>query len=416
MGIPSIASIPGIPGIGGGGGTAYGNGTLTFTGGLITDAVRTTDVEGDGLTPPAGVGIWPAATNLVTNGGFETNTTGWAAYTTETIARSTEWSKFGDASLKVTNLVGSEYNVSYAFTAPGAGTYVVSAWVNVSSDFNGTSIQQSFTDYAGASFGSAQTILAGEIKRISRTITFDAGDLVGALNFFVNGATSAGHFYVDGFQMEAGSIATPYIETDGGTASRVAGRVQQPVSGLLTATQGWFAARLRTGWGNGGASGNPRVAQWRVDGSNRVALLYNNGANLWQTTRVASGTGTSANVAGGTFTSGDTPTVVSAWESTRVRTSLNGGTFTSAADANIPNLAAQTTVDIGSEVGVGDYLYGDVLWYATGSGTLTNADAAALNAFGDTPPTPGQLQSLLLPAAAPTSLWKAVDTSYERIW
>ena len=43
-----------------------------------------------------------ASTNIVTNGGLETNTTGWVAQGTNTIARSTEQARSGAASLKVT--------------------------------------------------------------------------------------------------------------------------------------------------------------------------------------------------------------------------------------------------------------------------------------------------------------------------
>src|SRR3990167_6344341 len=106
MPIPSIATIPSIPSLLGGG-PVYVPDDLTFTGGLITDAVRTTAVEGDGLTPPAGVGIWPAATNLVTNGGFETNTTGWVG-TGGAINRYTSAAKFGTASARVEVTVAAD--------------------------------------------------------------------------------------------------------------------------------------------------------------------------------------------------------------------------------------------------------------------------------------------------------------------
>src|SRR5690606_38265908 len=84
------------PSGGGGGGSRYTVESLTFSGDLITDAVREAGVEGDGLTPPAGVGPWPAATNLVTNGGFETNTDGWTESLPDfSITQSDEQAKFG---------------------------------------------------------------------------------------------------------------------------------------------------------------------------------------------------------------------------------------------------------------------------------------------------------------------------------
>lgn len=51
--------------------------------GNITDRTRGTlnaAIGDDGLTNDLSTGIWLAATNLRLNGGFTTNTTGWAAY------------------------------------------------------------------------------------------------------------------------------------------------------------------------------------------------------------------------------------------------------------------------------------------------------------------------------------------------
>ena len=50
---------------------------LTLSGNEIEDVVREAALEGDGRAVEASYGLWEATTNLVTNGGFETNTTGW---------------------------------------------------------------------------------------------------------------------------------------------------------------------------------------------------------------------------------------------------------------------------------------------------------------------------------------------------
>ena len=60
--------------------------TLTFSGGVQVDTptgvtatvARQTNTQGDRLAVPGEYGVWPAATNLIANGGFETNTTGWS--------------------------------------------------------------------------------------------------------------------------------------------------------------------------------------------------------------------------------------------------------------------------------------------------------------------------------------------------
>ena len=56
--------------------------------------------------------------------------------------------------------------------------------------------------------------------------------------------------HIDGMQVEIQKVSTPYVETDGGTASRSDARIRADVSGLFTATQGWAAFRFRMGYAN----------------------------------------------------------------------------------------------------------------------------------------------------------------------
>ena len=54
-----------------------GDTPLTISGGAITDVTRTTGDVGDADTEPGGIGVWEDTTNLLDNGSFETDTTGW---------------------------------------------------------------------------------------------------------------------------------------------------------------------------------------------------------------------------------------------------------------------------------------------------------------------------------------------------
>src|SRR3990167_3593786 len=81
--------------------------TVTASGNEITDVTRSKDKntggQGDGwAAPDSSYGIWEATTNLETNGGFETNTTGWSVYGTQTISASSDRGKFGSKSAKAT--------------------------------------------------------------------------------------------------------------------------------------------------------------------------------------------------------------------------------------------------------------------------------------------------------------------------
>jgi len=125
----------------------------------------------------------------------------------------------------------------------------------------------------------------------------------------------------------------------------------------------------------------------------------------------ASDSGTMTAVAQGTPVSG-----AWAWTATNLGVSANGAAFgTRTANSSIPTLAA-TSADLGSRAGSSVYIDSNVLWFATFAGTLTDADATALDAFGDTPPTPSMLVNACLPAADPTSLWACVDNVFQRIW
>jgi hypothetical protein len=81
---------------------------LTVSGTVITDALRsqTTPAHFDGRQPESSVGIWRGTTNLVTNGGFETNTNGWTGGGA-TISRDTTRAVHGIACLRVVTNGGS---------------------------------------------------------------------------------------------------------------------------------------------------------------------------------------------------------------------------------------------------------------------------------------------------------------------
>ena len=392
-------------------------GSLTTSGGLITDAVRTTGAEGDGLTPPAGVGIWPAATNLVTNGGFETNTTGWSTTSPGfwlasggSFTRVTNESKFGTASARL-QVSQTNRGAAFAVTLAATTTYTVSLW------YKGTGNGTQFF-FGEADSGTSSFILieesAPDWTRASVTFTTSA-DTACVIGLRGTQATPTVDYYIDGVQIETGPIATPYIETDGATASRAAGRAQIPVSGLFTATQGAVFSRLRMGYPSASVTtGTPYVFDYKDNANNAVSGFFDESANNWVTRRFASDVGTVATVAN-TFTTGDSRSVAHQWSATAVAMSLGGAAFVSAADTNIPVLVA-TTVDIGRQTtSAVNFLSGNVLWFATFAGTLTDADAAALDSFGDTPPTPELLMATVSRAAELTSLWACVDGTFQLV-
>ena len=215
--------------------------TVTLNGFEIRDTggiSRFLNDEGDGLAPftLAGVGPWEATTNLLTNGGFETNTTGWAATGSNSLARSTEQAKFGSASCKGTyGSAGAFGRFPLTLTA---AEYTFSIWLYVPADYDGALVFISdngdFVGATGTQLASADMNLRDQWQRLSFDISPVGGDLDGALHVRPSGAATVGKFiYFDGAQIELQPIATPYVETDGGTASRTAARVQADIADIF---------------------------------------------------------------------------------------------------------------------------------------------------------------------------------------
>jgi len=384
--------------------------SLTTSGGLITPATRTLNVDGDGLPVDSGYGIWPAATNLVTNGGAETNTTGVTAVSSTT-TRTTAQFKFGAASFNVVTSNATANEGAYETFTATAAVYTVSAWVRGS----GT-VRMAVRDNSGAN---AQTGTPVTLSTTWQRITLTTTALTAATwRVYVETPTQQSTtFQFDGLQAELGSIATPYIETDGSTESRTGGRIQMPVADLFTETQGAVFAALNPGWSNanepGGGTGEAYILSWADDANSRLSLFYGEANNRWESRRVASGTSVSDTYPAA-ITQGVTATICYAWEAARVRLSANGGAFISVAGTNIPTLSA-TSADIGAQAvfgGLSRHIASNMRWFATFAGTLTDDDAAALNAFGDTPPSVTQLFNALSAKSKPTSLWIAEDSGY----
>ncbi len=156
-----------------------------------------------------------AATNKVTNPSFETNTTTWANDGTNTIARSTDQSRFGSYSLKCTY----QDHANLAYYNPitlTAVAHTFSAWLWIPSNFDGTNIQLEFIGFVGIAGGgavNADMAKRDRWQRVETTGTPAGGDLAGLLLIRTTGAPTAGRFiYVDGVQCEALGVATSYVD------------------------------------------------------------------------------------------------------------------------------------------------------------------------------------------------------------
>jgi hypothetical protein len=188
--------------------------------------------------------LWRGSTNIVTNGGFESNATNWSA-NNGAVARSTAQNKFGTASLQVTpNGAGASEGTfsragGHGYAASPSVSYSASMWLysSVARD-----VHMGFDEYTAADVfitsGSVNASLpAGRWTRVTYTRT-TSGTAAFVVPFvYTNDATGGvTPFYVDGVQVEQQPYATPYIETNGATASRSAAYVTAPTR-LLNASR-----------------------------------------------------------------------------------------------------------------------------------------------------------------------------------
>ena len=375
---------------------------LTVSGNEITDATRVANTQGDGLANDSSTGIWEGTTNLITNGGFETNTTGWVANSAATISRDVTVSKFGKASLKVVPGTGGQdgAQLSAGAVVSGSTTYTLSAWVW------GSGVVMFAVLGDGSARFSGQFTLSSTPTRITYTWTTQPATTAITPNIVNANVVQSGPYWIDGVQLEQKPYATPYVETSGATKTRSAALVQAP-AGLIGATQSWIALRIRYGFASNATSTmlGPEPFYWADDTNNRFRLFLNTD-NTWNLWRNAANLGPGATSPAQTFSAGDYVTLIAYWTATQIGLSVNGSPFTVGAGAGIPTLAA-TTFSIGSRGDGSRSLDGDVLWFACGTGTLSNPDAATINGFGNTDPKVASFPA----GAQATMVWDGASSS-----
>lgn len=186
-------------------------------------------------------------------------------------------------------------------------------------------------------------------------------------------------------------------------------RLQAPAA--LIGSQCWFAARIRYGYSSAAIPAAVNLlVDWYTDNNTEIDLQLRS-TGVWRMQRVAGGIADNADSSAQTFAAGDAATVVGYSKPSGVGIALNGSAFTTTAGTHVPTVTA-ATFDIGTETSGGAlWIDSPIVWLACGTGTLTDADPATLNALGDTPP-------YALPwttAQAPTAIMDATITP-PRLW
>ncbi len=364
------------------------------------------DVAYGEQAPEGTTGIWPSAINLCINGNATTNTTGSAVLGGGAVTRESGQTDtaFGTTRYKTTtpgSVTGEGFTVRTALTLEGTSgvaagdTFIASAFLKgaqLTPSASSAALRLNVTcriNYSDATTTDSANMLVDlmpdEWMRVVTNTATDAGgvktiDSV-AIRVLTTGVAQDAEFYVGGVQIEEGTVATPYIETDGSAVTRSAARVQAAASGL-DETQGWLAAFVRVGWpGTSAHDTNPYLFRWRDDDNNELRARYNTTGDQWSMDRRSGGSGAPVVSAAQAFPRDGMALVIGAWTSTQTKVSVNGAPFVTAANTNIPTLAA-TTFDIGSSIGANNFLSGDVRWAIWGTGTITDANALSLYNYG----------------------------------
>lgn len=183
--------------------------------------------------------------------------------------------------------------------------------------------------------------------------------------------------------------------------------LQVPEFSFFDTQQGWFAIRMAPTWAATdqpyGAGLDPRLFQYHIPAQSPVTVMFREALDSWAITRNDAVTLVSLVSA---HTANQHVTVVGAWTSALVKIAANGSAFTSLVE--VPSSSTTPTeIVIGNRTTADRAVKAVVYWVAFGRGTLSDADSATLNAFGDTDP-----KWLQLPGN-PTLLWTADSDYYQ---
>lgn len=205
-----------------------------------------------------------------------------------------------------------------------------------------------------------------------------------------------------------GSSGSPTINGDGTCTIDSTGNdiVWAPAT-LISNSQCWVALRIETLFASTDdpyAGGDLRFFQFGTTDADHLHLVYAVGSDVWQARRAVAAANGDANSAGQSFAANTKFTLIAAFDASNSNVSVNGGAFTSAARA--AGAIAATNFEIGNRSDGTRAGNSKFYWVAGGTGTLSDADAATLHAFGDTDPQWGDLPD------NPTFLWPAIDLDY----
>jgi hypothetical protein len=153
-----------------------------------------------------------------------------------------------------------------------------------------------------------------------------------------------------------------------------------PYNGTFNDSQMWMACRIYPTWAyNAAPTTYPTILSLEGDADSYLRFRYSQAANSWQVIRSeGAGSGT-LSLAGGHAAVAPV-NLVFAVTATQLKISLDGAAFQTLADTNVPT-AHPTTAYLFNLADKSQPIAAFVYWFVLGTGTLTDADAAALGSY-----------------------------------
>ncbi len=157
---------------------------------------------------------------------------------------------------------------------------------------------------------------------------------------------------------------------------------------LINPTQGWIAGRIKMGFASTvNLSADPAIFDMSESDPRSLFVYYDQGSDTFHFERFAGSNGGHTAASGGqTFSAGTLKTIIVAWTATQLKVSIDGTPFVPVPPVANNTIPAQASFYIGTSPIQGAHRQpdSDYYWVAGGTGTLTDANAATIHAFGNT--------------------------------
>lgn len=338
-------------------------------------------------------GVYGAYTNLVTNGGGETDATSWTVRGGGTVARATSDSKFGSASIEVGTSASGDGTIwdNGLLPATQSQVYAVSGWLKAKAAGDVGKTVTVIVESTGGTYEQLVNtghVLTADWAEFTGSGTWaNAAHTKATIALFDASGQSGYDFYADGLQYVASSIPLPYVETDGATAAAVAGRIQIPSTGM-SATAGAVVGRWKLGYNSTDTLPTAFIfMDWFKDGND--FMNFDVGVDQlgqWRFFRRSGGVDATKSITK-TFSEGDDLAIAFSWDANSHQAAFGGGAFSSG--ASIPSVGLTGNIDIGSGdagLGANRNAHSDCHWqafYGPGGQLLGDADSAYINSLGN---------------------------------